>query len=111
MSKNKKPFFVAHFHKVFIPRSLTPFDLRLMFYTKWKTLQSYTPLEDSSLGSLFREVIAAIIFNIFRLVFHRILPQILSNLYESFTSDAIKLSQKNEFLTLRAFRLHSHEDT
>ena len=28
-NKDKKPYFVAHFHKVFNPRSLTPFNLHL----------------------------------------------------------------------------------
>ena len=39
-------------------------------------------------------------------VSHGILLQIWSNLYKSFTSDAIKLSpkKKNDFLALRAFR-------
>ena len=64
----------------------------------------YTTLEDSSFGSNFREVSVAIILNLFWVVFHGILRQMLSNLYASFTSDAIKLSQKNEFLILRAFR-------
>ena len=39
------------------------------------------------------------------MIFHGILPQMLPNLYKSFTSDPIKLSQKKkEFLALRAFR-------
>ena len=36
-------------------------------------------------------------------VFHSILPQMLSNLYKRFTSDAIKLGKKNEFLAQRTF--------
>ena len=59
-------------------------------------------LEDSNFGSKFREASVAIILNLFWVVFHGILPQMLSNLY--FTSGAIKLSQKNEFLALRAFQ-------
>ena len=51
-------------------------------------------LEDSNFGSNFREVIVVIILNIFWVVFHRILPQMLSNLYKSFASDAIKLAKK-----------------
>ena len=54
----------------------------------------YICLKDSSLGSSSREVSAAIILNLFWVVFHGILPQMLSNLYQSFTSDAIKLSKK-----------------
>ena len=45
--------------------------------------------------------------NLFRVVFHSILfipPDAVDNLYKSFTSDAIKLSQENEFLALRLFR-------
>ena len=65
-------------------------------YRPWITL------EDSSFGSSFKEVSVAIILNLFWVVFHGILPQMLSNLYKSFTSDAVK--QKNEFLALRAFQ-------
>ena len=36
--------------------------------------------------------------------FHGILHQMSFNLYTSFTSNAIKLSQKSEFLALRAFQ-------
>ena len=42
--------------------------------------------------------------NLFWDAFYGILPQMSSNLYKIFTSEAIKLSQKNEFLTLIAFR-------
>ena len=42
--------------------------------------------------------------NLLWMVFNGILPQMSSNLYKNFTSDAIKFSQKNEFLDLRAFR-------
>ena len=40
--------------------------------------------------------------NLFWVAFHEILPQMSSNLYKSFSNDAIK---KNEFLTRRVFRL------
>ena len=63
----------------------------------------YTTLEDSSFGSNFREVSVAIILNLFWVIFNGILPHMLSNLYKSFTSDANKVSQENEFLALRAF--------
>ena len=33
-NKDKKPVFLAHFHKVFRPRPLTPFDLHLKFCAK-----------------------------------------------------------------------------
>ena len=52
----------------------------------------------------FREVSVAIILNLFWVDVRGILPQILSNLHKSFTSDAIKSSQKHEFLILRAFQ-------
>ena len=74
------------------------------FCAKWKASQSYITLEDSNFGSNFMEVSVAIIFNLIWGVFHGVLPQMSSNLYKSFTSDAIKLSPKNEFLALRAFR-------
>ena len=44
-NKDKEPFFIAHFHKVFRPRPLTPFDLHFKFCTKWKALSSYIILE------------------------------------------------------------------
>ena len=59
----------------FLVHPLTPFDLHLTFCTKWKVLQSYINLEDSGFGSNFREVIVAIIFNLFWVVFHGILPK------------------------------------
>ena len=37
-NKDKKPIFLAHFHKVFRARSLAPFDLHLRFCAKWKAL-------------------------------------------------------------------------
>ena len=37
-NKDKKPFFVAHFHKILRLRPLTPFDLRLKFSSKSKNL-------------------------------------------------------------------------
>ena len=43
----------------------------------------------------------------FWVVFHGILPQMLSNLYKRFTSDAIKLGKKQkqkEFLAQKTFR-------
>ena len=103
-NKGKKQFFVAHFHKVLRPCPLAFFDLRVKFCTKWKVLQSYRTLEDSSFGYNFREVIVAIILNLFWVVFHGKLPQMSSNLYKSFTGDATKLIEKNESLALRAFR-------
>ena len=57
----------------------------------------YITLEGSSFGSNFREVSVGIILNLFWVVFHEYS-------LKSFTSDTIKLTQKNEFLTLRAFR-------
>ena len=69
-----------------------------------KGLLELHSLEDSGFGSNFREVSVAIILNLFWVVFHGILPQISSKLHKRFTSDAIKLSQKNEFLTVRVFR-------
>ena len=64
----------------------------------------YITLKGSSCGSNFREVSEGIILDLCWVVFYGILPQMLPNLYKSFTSDAIKLSQKNEFLALRAFQ-------
>ena len=104
--EDKKLFFVAHFHMGIRPCTLTPFDLHLKFCTKWKTLYCYIILEDSRFSSNFREVIVAIILNLFWVVFHGILTQMSSSLYKSFTSDAIKLRnewKKKEFLNLRAF--------
>ena len=105
-NKEKEIFFVAHFHNVFRQHLLTPIDLCPKICSKWKSLQSYIILEDSNFGLNFREVSVAIILNLFWVVFRGILPRILSNLYKSLTSDAIKLSnkKKNEFLILRAFR-------
>ena len=57
----------------------------------------YITLEGSCFGSNFREVSVGIILNLFWAVFHEYS-------LKSFTSDTIKLSQKNEFLALRAFR-------
>ena len=102
-NKEKNPFFIAYFHKVFRPCLLTPFDLHPKFCAKWKALWRYKTLEDSSFGSYFREASIAIILNLFWVVFHGILLQMSSNLYKSFTSDTIKLSHKNEFLALRTF--------
>ena len=80
MSKieKKKKFFVAHFHKFFRPRPLTPFDSRPKFCANMNDLQT---LEDSSFGSNFGEFSVAIILNLFWVVFRGILPQMLSNLY------------------------------
>ena len=39
--KKEKNTFVAHFHKVFRPRPLTPFELRPKFWAKWKTSSIY----------------------------------------------------------------------
>ena len=102
-NKEKKPFFVGHFHKFLRLHPLTPFDSRPKFCAKWKALQTLPNSWRCSLGSNFREVSVAIILNLFWVVFHGILPHMLSNLYKSFTSDANKVSQENEFLALRAF--------
>ena len=71
---------------------------------KGLSYRPYITLKGSNCGSNFREVSEGIILDLFWVVFYGILPQMLPNLYRSFTSDAIKLSQKNEFLALRAFR-------
>ena len=56
----KKDVFVAHFHKVFKSRSLTPSKLRLEFCHQMKGLiRLHNPdkfLEDSSFGSNFRDL-------------------------------------------------------
>ena len=109
MSKIKKkksflqPIFITFLgHALWRPSIHAP-----SFEPNERPYRPYIPLEDSSLGSNSREVSAAIILKLFWVVFHGILPQMLSNLYKNFTSDAIKLSKKsqNEFLALRAFRL------
>ena len=46
-------------------------------------------LRGSSFGSNFRQVSVAIVLNLFWVIFHGMLPQMLSNLYKSFTSDAL----------------------
>ena len=106
-NKDKKPFFIVHFHKVLRPRPLTPFDLRLTFCSKWKVLQSYITLEDSSFGSNFREVLVAYIVNLFWVVFYGILHQMSPNLYKSFTSDATKLSQKKWISDSKSFSVYT----
>ena len=110
-NKEKNPAFVAHFHKVFRPHPLMPFDLPPRFCAKWKALQCYITLKDSSFGSTFREVSVAIILNLLWVIFNGTLPQMLSNLYKSLTSNAIKLSQKMNLWLSELFGLHSHEDT
>ena len=102
--RNKCRKYIIHFRKVFRSRPLTPFDLRPTFCAKWKTLKMYIILEDSSFRPCFREVRVAMILNLFWVVFHGILLQMPSNLYKSLISNAIILSQKIEFLALRAFR-------
>ena len=106
-NKEKKSFFVAHFHKVFRPRPLSPFDSRPRFCAKWKVLWSCITLEDSIFGSNFREVTIAIILNLFWVVFHGILLQMSSNLYKSFTSDAIKLNQKKWISGSKSFLVYT----
>ena len=54
-------------------------------------MKSYITLEDNSFGSNVKEVSVAIILKLLWVVFHGILPQMSSNLYKSFTSNAIKL--------------------
>ena len=103
IKKKKKTSFVANILKIFRPLPLTPFDLRPKFCIKWKALQSYITLGDRSFGSNFREVSLAIICNLFCVIFHGI-QSIQKLLYKSLSSDAITLSQKNEFLALRAFQ-------
>ena len=110
-NKENNSFFVTHFHIVFRPYPLTPFDKHPKFCVKWKVLQSYIILEESSFGSNFRRVRVAIILNLFWVIFHGILPEVLSNLYKSFTSDATKLSpKKTNFWLKELFGLHSYED-
>ena len=106
--KEKKPLFVAHFHEVFGSRPLTPYDFRPKFCAKWKTWYIYVTLKDNSFGSNFRVASAAITLNLFWLVFDGIHPP--NVVQKTFTSDAIKLSQKKNFWLYELFGLHSHED-
>ena len=75
IENKKKSFFVVHFHKLFRQRPLMPFD-------------------SCSFSSNVTELSVAIILNLFWVVFHGILTQVSSDIYEGFTSDAIKLSPK-----------------
>ena len=81
--KRKKKFFAAHFHKDFRPRA--PINA-----------PSFAPSERPH--RVMKTAILVLILE--KLGSNHF--EMSSNLRKSFTSDAIKLSQKYEFLTLRA---------
>ena len=87
--KNKKNEKMAQFHKAFRSRSLTPYNLRLGFCTKWKASESYiTPI------SFLQTAVLALILETFKSYrsnyFGSILGGFSWNLYKNFTSDAMQ---------------------
>ena len=71
-------------------------------------MKSYITLEDNTFGSNVIEVSVAIILKLLWVVFHGILPQMSSNLYKSFTSNAIKLiSGSKSFSVYTLMKIHN----